>query len=74
MGFLVACRTTYALPAAVYVAELRSGKLVHPTLRKIAHKMHGAIMDIYPDMKMYSDLEPDEWDVRRGEQDIVKRG
>jgi len=73
MGFLVACRTTYALPAAVYVAELRSGKLVHPTLRKIAHKMHGAIMDIYPDMKMYSDLEPDEWDVRRGEQDIVKR-
>lgn len=73
MGFLVACRTTYTLPAAVYVAELRSGKLVHPSLRKVAHKMHAAIMEIYPDMKMLSDLEPDEWDVRRGLQDIIKR-
>jgi len=73
MGFLVACRTTYTLPAAVYVAELRSGKLVHPSLRKVAHKMHAAIVEIYPAMKMFSDLGPDEWDVRRGEQDIIKK-
>lgn len=73
MGFLTACRATYTLPAAVYVAELRSGKLVHPTLRKIAHKMHAAIMEIYPQMHMFSDLEADEWDIRRGEQDITQK-
>jgi len=73
MGFLTACRATYGLPATLYITELRSGKAVHPTLRKIAHKMHASIMEIYPDMKMFTDLEADEWDVRRGEQDITQK-
>ncbi len=73
LGFNVACKTTYALPAAVYVTELRSGKGVHPTLRKIAHLMHYAIMEIYPDMKIMTDLDPDEWDVRRGLADITQK-
>ncbi|PIR93309.1 hypothetical protein COT99_01515 [Candidatus Falkowbacteria bacterium CG10_big_fil_rev_8_21_14_0_10_43_10] len=73
LGFNVACRNTYSLPAAVYVAELRSGKGVHPTLRKIAHQMHYAIMEIYPEMKMLTDLDPDEWDVRRGLADITQK-
>ncbi len=73
MGFNVACRTTYALPAAVYVLELRSGIAVHPTLRKIAHQMHHAMLEIYPEMKLYTDLDLDDWDVRRGAQDITQR-
>jgi len=73
LGFNVACKTTYGLPAAVYVAELRSGKGVHPSLRKIAHLMHYAIMEIYPEMKMFTDLDMDDWDVRRGMMDITHR-
>jgi len=70
LGFNVACRVSYALPAAVYVAELRSGKTVHPSLRQIAHQMTGAISEIYPKIKMHSDLDLDDWDIRRGDQDI----
>ncbi|MCX6713785.1 MAG: FAD-dependent thymidylate synthase, partial [Candidatus Vogelbacteria bacterium] len=37
MGFNVTCRVSYGLPATLYTTELRSGVMVHPTLRKIAH-------------------------------------
>lgn len=73
LGFNIACKVSYGLPAAVYVTELRSMKSVHPTLRQIAHKMHGALAEKFPTLKMYADLEADDWDVRRGLQDIIKK-
>jgi len=73
MGFKVACRVTYPLPAAAYVIELRSNKTVHPSLRAIAHKMHKAVTENFPNLKLYSDLDLDDWDVRRGLADIVKK-
>jgi thymidylate synthase ThyX len=73
MGFLVDCRVTYGIPAAVYVTELRSGKPVHPTLRKVAHLMHRAFMEKFPFLRLRSDLELDDWDVRRGSQDITEK-
>lgn len=73
MGFNVTCKVTYALPAAVYTMELRSGKTVHASLRKIAHKMHGALKRAFPDLVLYPDLDKDDWDVRRGLQDIREK-
>lgn len=73
MGFNVACKNTYGLPATVYVIELRSGKPVHPTLRKVAHQMSKAIENKYPWFKLHTDYDLDDWDVRRGLQDIVKK-
>ncbi|OGF27424.1 hypothetical protein A2303_04435 [Candidatus Falkowbacteria bacterium RIFOXYB2_FULL_47_14] len=73
MGFNVACRVSYGLPATVYVVELRSGKLVHPSLRRIAHKMHATLAEKFPKLKLHSDLEMDDWDIRRGLQDITKK-
>jgi thymidylate synthase ThyX len=73
LGFNVSCRVTYALPAAVYVIELRSGKTVHPTLRAIAHQMHAALKMRFPELSLHSDLDPDDWDVRRGRQDIMEK-
>jgi len=73
MGFQVPCRVTYGLPAAVYVAELRSGRTVHPTLRKVAHQMTEALRKKFPLLKLHSDLDPDDWDVRRGLADITER-
>ncbi len=66
-------KVTYGLPAAVYVTELRSNKTVHPTLRKIAHKMHYALKERFSNLALHSDMEKDAWDVRRGEQDILKK-
>jgi len=73
MGFNVACRVSYGLPATIYVIELRSGKAVHPTLRKIAHKMHHAIKKEFSELTLHSDLEKNDWDVRRGLNDIIKK-
>jgi thymidylate synthase ThyX len=73
IGFNVACRFTFPLPAAVYVIELRSNKTVHPSLRTIAHKMHQAVTTKFPNLKLYSDLDLDDWDVRRGLADIIKK-
>lgn len=73
MGFNVACRTIYALPATIYVIELRTGRAVHPTLRKVAHKMDKALRDLFPGIVIHSDLEPSDWDIRRGDQDIIEK-
>jgi thymidylate synthase ThyX len=72
MGFNVPCRVTYGLPAAVYVTELRSGKPVHPTLRRVAFKMEKALSEFFPSLVINCDLSPDDWDISRGFQDIVK--
>ncbi len=71
MGFNVACKVTYGLPAAIYVIELRSGKAVHPTLRKVAQDMHRALLGEL--FKTHVDLDSDDWDIRRGLQDITEK-
>ena len=73
MGFNVTCKVTYALPAAVYTMELRSGKLVHATLRKIAHQMHAGMKKLFPNLVLHPDLDKDDWDIRRGLQDIKEK-
>lgn len=73
LGFRVPCNVTYALPALLYVMELRAGKTVHPTLRKQVHAMVRAFRRDFPDIALHVDLDPDDWDVRRGEQTITAR-
>jgi len=73
LGFNMPCRVTYGLPATIYVIELRSGKPVHPTLRKIAHKMHYALLEKFPNLVLHSDLEKSDWDIRRGLQSITEK-
>jgi thymidylate synthase ThyX len=73
LGFLVSCRTYYSLPQMVYVTELRSGTTVHPTYRVVAHKMHFALQEQFPNLTLHTDLNQNDWDLRRGNQDIVKK-
>lgn len=73
LGFNVDCQVTYGLPATVYVAELRSSRYVHPTLRKVAHRMVRELGEKFPKLKLNADLEADDWDVRRGLQDIKEK-
>ena len=73
MGFNTACRVSYGLPATIYTAELRSGRLVHPTLRKVAHQMVHALAKKFPILKLHADLSLDDWDIRRGLQDIKEK-
>lgn len=73
LGFNVPCRMAYTLPAMTYVIELRSSKYVHPTLRMIAHKMMNSFEKMFPSIKLHCDLDPDDWDIRRGLQDIKEK-
>lgn len=73
LGFNVACKVSYPLTATVYVTELRAGRAVHPTLRQVAHQMHHSLLNNLPDLKLHSDLDLDDWDVRRGLHDIVQK-
>ncbi|MEI6191308.1 MAG: FAD-dependent thymidylate synthase [bacterium] len=73
MGFNVTCKVAYGLPAATYVAELRSGRLVHPTLRKVAHQMSKSLIKLFPFIKLQSDFSLDDWNIRRGAQDIKEK-
>ncbi|MCX6795293.1 MAG: FAD-dependent thymidylate synthase [Candidatus Falkowbacteria bacterium] len=73
MGFNVFCKFTCPLPSAVYITELRSGKTVHPSLRRVAHKMFHALQDNLPEVAMHCDLDLDDWDVRRGLHDISNK-
>lgn len=73
MGFNVPCRVSYGLPALVYVIELRASKAVHPTLRDVAHKMHYTLKELFPDLVLHTDLEPSNWDIKRGSQDIIEK-
>ncbi len=73
MGFNVLCSCTFDLPSAVYVAELRSGQTVHPTLRVIAQEMGKTIQKVFPKMKLYCDYKKDEWSQKRGTQTIEKK-
>lgn len=71
MGFDVPCELIYDLRQMVYVTELRSSKTVHPTLRNIAFEMHKFLQRTHPKLLLYTDLDTDDFDIRRGTQDIT---
>lgn len=70
MGTAALCQLVYSVPQMVYVAELRSQKTVHPTLRPIAQAMGDLLRQDFPDMALYIDNDADGWSAKRGEQTI----
>jgi thymidylate synthase ThyX len=73
MGMAVECQLTYSLPQMIYVAELRSGATVHPSLRPIAIEMGRILQRAHPQLKLYLDESSDSWSFKRGQQDIVEK-
>lgn len=73
MGFNVPVRVTYGLPASVYVTELRSSRFVHPTLRRRAHQMRSCLLGAIDDLVLHCDMDPTDFDARRGLQTITKK-
>lgn len=75
MGFKVANRIVGDLPALVYLAELRATRFVHPTLRKRAIEMAQVLEERFSaeGLVIHLDPEPDRFDVKRGEHDIVRK-
>jgi len=75
LGHRVPCEIVYGLGAAIYVAELRSTKFIHPTLRSVVRDFGICVEDVTRtyDMAFYPDRSEDDWDVRRGGQTITEK-
>jgi len=73
MGFNVAVEMYASIPSTVYISELRSAKTVHATLRPIAQKMGETLKKLIPYIASYCDFGPDEFNLKRGTQDITEK-
>ncbi|MFH0857902.1 MAG: FAD-dependent thymidylate synthase [Candidatus Magasanikbacteria bacterium] len=73
MGYRVPCRVTGDIKALVYLAELRSSRFVHPTLVEQAINIIHDLKNRFSEygLVIHQDDEPNRFDIRRGEQDIV---
>ena len=74
MGYRLPNLLTGDLPALVYLVELRATRFVHPTLRLRAKQMAEVMTQKLgrDGLILHLDKDPDRFDIRRGEQDIVK--
>jgi len=75
MGYRVPCRFAGDLKALVYLAELRSTRFVHPTLVEQILKMVASLKKLFKKdgLVLHLDEEPNRFDIKRGEQDIVMK-
>ncbi len=70
MGTMALVHASYSLPQTLYVAELRSGKTVHGSLRPIAQKMLKVLAEDVPNIALYGDMDAENFTAKRGEQTI----
>ncbi len=70
MGYNTSNRFSGDLPATIYMVELRNSRFVHPTLQEVAQSIAAQIKDKL-NIKIYSDDEPNRFDTKRGEHDIL---
>jgi len=73
MGYRVSNLATGSLPAWIYTLELRSGKSVHPTLRKMALESLRVFEKKFSKfgLSLYPDTNSHMFDMDRGKQDIT---
>lgn len=72
MGTVAPLTIETSIKQAVYLAELRSGQTVHATLRPVAQAI-GTYLENNLKIPTTTDFSEDEWNVRRGTQDIVSK-
>lgn len=73
MGYKVSVEFSVGLAHLVYVVELRTPQTVHPTVRRIAQFWAKDLMQMFPNMKLYANMDADMFDIKRGSQTIVEK-
>ncbi len=73
IGYTCAVHADCSLPSAVYIAELRSGVTVHPTVRAVAQRMGEILRREVPGLALHCDWSEDAWSIKRGKQDIIDK-
>jgi thymidylate synthase ThyX len=70
IGYNTSNRFTGDLTATIYMVEIRDSRFVHPTLQKVAHNIGEQIVK-HLGIRLNLDPEPNRFDIKRGEQDII---
>lgn len=75
MGYKLPNKLTGPLNALVYLAELRATRFVHFTLRKRAQQIANTLAKEFKKegLVIHLDSDPDRFDIKRGEHDIVQK-
>ncbi len=75
MGYRLPNKINGPLPALIYLAELRATRFVHSTLRKRAIQIANTIAEEFKNegVVIHLDSDPDRFDIKRGEHDIVQK-
>jgi thymidylate synthase ThyX len=75
MGYRVPIRFAGDLKSLVYIAELRSTRFVHATLVEQMLKLIKSLKELFEKdgLVLHLDEEPNRFDIRRGEQDIMEK-
>lgn len=73
LGALIPLEVVGGISAMVYIAERRSDKTVHPTLRPVAQYLGQAIKTWEPRLRIHFDQDTDDWTERRGRQTILEK-
>lgn len=75
MGYRVPCRIIGDMKALVYLVELRSTRFVHPTLVTQMLLMIDSLKELFVDdgLVLHQDEEPNRFDIKRGEHDIITK-
>lgn len=72
MGYNVKFTYICDINQALYVLELRSGKTVHQTLRKVCHRWAQQLWKLYPQLNLHVDFDEDNFTLKRGSQTHLK--
>lgn len=75
MGYNLPNKITGNIPSLVYLVELRATRFVHPTLRYRAIQMAEELKKEFKEegLAIHLDSDPDRFDIKRGEHDIVDK-
>lgn len=73
LGFRMRTRISSGLPGLIYALELRSGKEIHPVLRREVLKMVEWFRSEHEGVALHVNADPDDWSVRRGAHVITER-
>lgn len=75
MGYRLPNRLTGNLHGLVWLVELRATRFVHPTLRRRARQIAHELSERFGSfgLTLHLDQEPDLFDSRRGQHDIVEK-
>ena len=72
MGYLVDFSYDCDLNQLLYIMELRSGKTVHQTLRRVIHRAVNALNKKFPELVVHADMDEENFSLKRGTQTFIE--